>query len=83
MLPLWIALLYLFGRWAKGEIKKQQAKEYVRQHPPESLRSETRRRQQRAFNDRCNYYESIGINVSARCYRDENGDWKIKPKSDK
>ena len=83
MLPLWIILPYLFGRWAKGEIKKQQAKEYVRQHPPESLRSEMMRRRQIEFNNRCNYYESTGINVSARCYRDENGDWKIKPKSDK
>lgn len=75
MLPLWIALLYLFGRWAKGEIKKQQAKEYVRQHPPESLRSETRRRQQRALNDWCNRQASEGFPLTF--WQDINGDWHL------
>lgn len=73
MLPLWIALPYLFGRWAKGEIKKQQAKEYVRQHPPESLRSEMMRRRQREFNDRCNHYKSLGFSMLS--WQDINGDW--------
>ena len=75
MLPLWIALPYLFGRWAKGEIKKQQAKEYVRQHPPESLRSEMKRRQQRERNNRCNYYKSRGFSIVY--WQDINGDWHL------
>ena len=75
MLPLWIALPYLFGRWAKSTIKKQQADEYVRQHPPESLRTILMRNQQIERNNRCNYYKSQGYPVV--CWQDINGNWHL------
>ncbi len=82
MLPLWIALPYLFGRWAKSTIKKQQADEYVRQHPPESLKAMYARHRQIERNDWCNFQESQGFSVATSFYRDENGNWQLKPKPD-
>ena len=76
MLPLWIALPYLFGRWAKGEIKKQQAKEYVRQHPPESPRAEMKRKQQLELNRWCNFQASKGFPLTL-FWQDINGDWHL------
>lgn len=73
MLPLWIALPYLFGRWAKSTIKKQQADEYVRQHPPESLRTILMRNQQIELNNWCNYQISNGFPLTF--WQDINGDW--------
>ena len=73
MLPLWIALPYLFGCWAKGEIKKQQAKEYVRQHPPESPRAEMMRRRQIELNNWCNSQADRKFPLTF--WQDINGDW--------
>lgn len=75
MLPLWIALPYLFGRWAKSTIKKQRADEYVRQHPPESLKAMYARHRQIERNDWCNYLISNGFSVT--CWQDINGNWHL------